>query len=74
MIGIIQPKKNPVDSKKDLYEVGCMGRITSFNKTDGGRYLIDLSGLSRFKIIEEVPNNKLYRECKISFNEFENSL
>ena len=74
MIGIIQPKKNPVDSKKDLYEVGCMGRITSFNKTDDGRYLIDLSGLSRFKIIEEVPNNKLYRECKISFNEFENDM
>ena len=74
MIGIIQPKKNPVDSKKDLYEVGCMGRITSFNKTDDGRYLIDLSGLSRFKIIEEVPNNKLYRECKISFNEFENDV
>ena len=74
MIGIIQPKKNPMDSKKDLYEVGCMGRITSFNKTDDGRYLIDLSGLSRFKIIEEVPNNKLYRECKISFNEFENDM
>ncbi|MDA9597376.1 LON peptidase substrate-binding domain-containing protein [Candidatus Pelagibacter sp.] len=74
MIGIIQPKKNPVDSKKDLYEVGCMGRITSFNKTDDGRYLIDLSGLSRFKIIEEVPNNKLYRECKISFNEFESDM
>jgi uncharacterized protein len=74
MIGIIQPKKNPVDSKKDLYEVGCMGRITSFNKTDDGRYIIDLSGLSRFKIIEEVPNNKLYRECKISFNEFKNDM
>ena len=51
-----------------------MGKITSFNESKDGRYLIVLSGLSRFKIIEEVENNKLYRECKISFNEFENDV
>tara|TARA_B110000438_G_scaffold275833_1_gene297094 strand:+ start:1127 stop:1771 length:645 start_codon:yes stop_codon:yes gene_type:complete len=74
MIGIIQPKKNPADSKQDLYEVGCVGKITNLNKSNDGRYLIDLNGLSRFKIVEEVQNNKLYRECKISFNEFENDV
>ena len=74
MIGIIQPKKNPIDSKKDLYEIGCIGQITSINESDDGRYLIDINGLSRFKIIEEVKNNKLYRECKISFNDFENDV
>jgi len=74
MIGIIQPKKNTLDSKQDLYKIGCVGKITNFNKSNDGRYLIDLSGLSRFKIIEEVQNNKLYRECKISFNEYENDV
>jgi Lon protease-like protein len=74
MIGIIQPKKNSFLNKQDLYEIGCVGRITNLNKSGDGRYLIDLNGLSRFKIIEEINNNKLYRECKISFNEFENDV
>jgi Lon protease-like protein len=74
MIGLIQPKKIPTNSIPELYEIGCMGQITSFNESDDGRYLISLSGLSRFKIIEEVKNNKLYRECKISFNEFDNDM
>ena len=74
MIGLIQPKKIPINSIPELYEIGCMGQITSFNESDDGRYLISLSGLSRFKIIEEVKNNKLYRECKISFNEFDNDM
>ena len=74
IFGVIQPKKNPTDSKQDLYEIGCMGRITNFSKSEDGRYLIDLSGLSRFKIIEEVQNNKLYRECKINFDEFKNDV
>lgn len=74
MIGMIQPKKNTKDSTPELYKIGCMGKITSFNESKDGRYLIVLSGLSRFKIIEEVENNKLYRECKISFNEFKNDV
>ena len=74
MIGLIQPKKIPVNSIPELYEIGCMGKITSFDESDDGRYLISLSGLSRFKIIEEVKNNKLYRECKISFNEFDSDI
>ncbi len=74
MIGLIQPKKIITDSIPELYEIGCMGQITSFDKSDDGKYLISLSGLSRFKIIEEIKNNKLYRECKISFNEFDNDI
>ena len=69
MIGIIQPKKqnqiNPL-----LYDIGCAGKITNYNKTDDGRYLIVLSGISRFKIIQEVNTEKLYRECKVNFNDF----
>ena len=72
IIGIIQPKnKNEIPG---LYSVGCAGRITSFNETDDGRYLIIIKGVSRFKILKEINNNKLYRECEVSFNEFEKDI
>ena len=70
MIGLIQPKKNKVGSMTDLYDVGCLGKVESLKDTSDGRFLIDLNGISRFKIIKEIKNNKLYRECEISFDEF----
>ena len=69
IIGMVQPKK-PNENLPVLYNIGCAGRITSFNETDDGRYLIVLAGVSRFKIIEEIKNEKLYRECSINFNDF----
>ena len=72
LIGMVQPKKNMGRSTNGLYDIGCLGKITSFSETEDGRYLIVLNGLSRFKIVEEIKNDKLYRECKISFKEFEN--
>ena len=69
MIGMIQPKsfnqKTP-----DLYKIGCVGKITSFNETEAGRYLIVLAGVSRFKITEELKTQKLYRLCKVDFKDF----
>ena len=73
-IGLIQPKKNNINSILDLHQIGCMGKITSFKDTSDGRYLIDLSGLARFKITKEIKNNKPYRECEISFNEYQDDL
>mgnify|MGYP006101503297 CR=1 FL=1 len=73
MIGLIQPKKKRRNSILDLHEVGCLGKITNFKDMDG-RYLIDLNGLSRFNIIKEVKNDKLYRECEINFNGFQADL
>ncbi len=70
MIGMIQPKKKTNNEIPELYEVGCVSKITSFNESEDGRYLIVLNGLSRFKIIDEINNNKRYREYNISFNEF----
>ena len=70
MIGMIQPKKKTNNEIPELYEVGCVGKITSFNESEDGRYLIVLNGLSRFKIIDEINNNKRYREYNVSFNEF----
>jgi len=69
LIGLIQPKKSKINSDLDLYEVGCLGRITNF-KDINGRYLIDLSGLSRFNITKEIKNNKPYREYEINYKDF----
>ena len=70
LIGLIQPKNNTVRSVPDLHKVGCLGKITNFKEMQNGKYLIDLCGLSRFKIIKEVDNNKNYRECEVSFDDF----
>ena len=69
MIGIIQPKKLN-QTIPSLYNIGCAGKITNYNETDDGRCLIVLSGISRFKIIQEINTGKLYRECKVNFNDF----
>ena len=73
MIGLIQPKINKINSVPDLHSVGCLGKITNF-KDMSGRYLIDLNGLSRFNIVKEIKNDKLYRECEVSFNGFQTDL
>ena len=74
MIGMIQPRKTSNDSKRDLYNVGCLGKITSYNESQDGRYLVVLKGLTRFKIIKEIKNNKLYRECEIDYKGYENDI
>ena len=73
IIGLIQPKKNNINSIPDLHGVGCLGKITNFKNVDG-RYIIDLSGLSRFNITKEIKNNKPYRECEINFEGFNSDL
>ena len=73
IIGMIQPKSNTA-TKPSLYDIGCAGKITSFNETDDGRYIIILTGISRFKITEEIKTDKLYRECNVNFNVFSNDL
>jgi Lon protease-like protein len=73
MIGLIQPKKEEADSIPKLHEVGCLGKITNFKDVEG-RYLIELNGLSRFNVIKEVKNDKLYRECAINFDGFQADL
>ena len=70
MIGMIQPKKTGMLKKPDLYEVGCIGKITSFNETEDGRILIILNGICRFKVNSEIENSKLYRECNVQYSNF----
>ncbi len=73
IIGMIQPKNN-IQSKPSLYDIGCAGKITSFNETEDGRYIIILTGISRFKITEEIKTEKLYRQCKVNFSVFSDDL
>ena len=70
LIGMIQPKKSGQLKKPDLYKIGCAGKITSFNETDDGRYLIILNGICRFKILDELNNDNLYRECEVKYDDF----
>tara|TARA_A100001011_G_scaffold397901_1_gene500410 strand:+ start:5062 stop:5706 length:645 start_codon:yes stop_codon:yes gene_type:complete len=74
MIGMIQPKQNKDTLIPSLYNVGCLGKITSFKEISDGKYLIDLSGISRFKIIKELDNKKSYRECEINFEEYKEDI
>ena len=70
ILGMVQPKKSGDLKKPDLYNVGCLGKITSFNETDDGRYLIVINGISRFEILEEILKDKPYRLCKVSYEKF----
>ena len=74
LIGLIQPKNNNINTILDLHETGCLGKITSFRDTSDGTYLIELNGLTRFKITKEIKNNKLYRECEIDFGDYQDDL
>ena len=75
-IGMIQPKSisNENSLAPSLHKIGCLGKITSFKETDDGRYLIDLKGIIRFKIVKEIADNKPYRRCEISFDNYLNDL
>ena len=72
LIGMIQPKiqKKQNNTVPELHQIGCMGKITVFQETDDGRYLIELKGIIRFEITKEILSNKKYRECEINFKNY----
>ena len=70
-IGMIQPKKQNNDNEiPELHNIGCLGKIVSFNETKDGRYLIELKGILRFKIIKEIKTHNPYREYEVDFSNF----
>ena len=70
-IGMIQPKKmNDKGIPPVLHEIGCLGKIISFKETEDGRYLIELKGIIRFNLVQEIQSNKKYREYEVDFNNF----
>lgn len=74
IFGIVQPKRNKniklIKTRPEVYTIGCLGKIINFNETEDNRLIITLFGLSRFKIIEEINNNKLYREFAVDYSIF----
>ena len=74
IIGMVQPKKTGDLKRPDLHNVGCAGKITSFNETDDGRYLIILNGICRFKISDEVESDNLYRQCNVQYDDYSSDL
>jgi len=66
LMGMIQSKRKD----KGLYKVGCLGKISDFQKSKDGRILINLTGITRFQVLEEVKNSKLYREFKVGYEKF----
>jgi Lon protease-like protein len=70
LIGMIQPEKPEASTPPPLYPVGCAGRIVTYEESADGRYLITLSGISRFRLREELNVGTLYRQCRVDFTEF----
>ncbi|MCU4652455.1 LON peptidase substrate-binding domain-containing protein [Roseibacterium sp. SDUM158016] len=70
LIGMVQPREVPGSQEKRLHAIGCAGRLTQFSETEDGRYMITLSGISRFRIREEVSGFTPYRRCDVSWEGF----
>tara|TARA_Y100000590_G_C15378714_1_gene885491 strand:- start:69 stop:707 length:639 start_codon:yes stop_codon:yes gene_type:complete len=69
MFGMVQPKNRTVKSP-EVYEIGCLGKIINFNETRDKRFVINLSGIIRFRIIKELKSEKLYRNFEVDYSEF----
>jgi hypothetical protein len=73
LIGMVQPYDAPGGGAK-LHNIGCAGRVTAFSETEDGRYMITLSGASRFRISQEVEGFTPYRRCKVNWQGFDRDL
>ena len=70
LMGMVQSK----NENNSVYKIGCLGKISDYQKSKDGRILVNLTGVARFEILDEVVNNKLYREFKVNYKIFEEDL
>ena len=70
LIGMVQTKNYNNSIKPEVFNVGCLGKIESHSKTPDGRYLINLTGLIRFKILNELETNLPYRKFRVSYEDY----
>ena len=72
LIGMIQPDPTHPGSeqKPALFKIGCVGRITQLAESGDGRYLLELTGVARFRIEQELPVGTLYRQCRVTYAPF----
>ena len=71
LIGMVQPQQVPGREEKGLHRIGCAGRVTQFSETEDGRYMITLTGISRYRIMREVDGFTPYRCCEVNWDGFE---
>lgn len=74
MIGMVQPREVPGGGEPRLHSIGCAGRLTALSETEDGRYMVTLSGVSRYRIREEVEGFTPYRMCDVAWEGFERDL
>jgi uncharacterized protein len=74
VIGMMQPCDDAPGERPEVYQVGCAGRITSFAETEDGRYLITLTGLCRYDLLEELAVTTPYRQVVASFDRWKGDL
>ena len=70
LMGMVQSKKEG----NQVYDIGCLGKISDFKKNEDGRILVNLTGITRFKIVQEVNNNKKYREFQVEYEKFKTDI
>src|SRR3954469_6594348 len=72
LIGMIQPDvtHSVSEERPALFKVGCVGRITQLAESGDGRYILELTGVSRFKVVEEMTVLTPYRQCKVDYFPF----
>ena len=70
LMGMVQSKKEG----QSVYQVGCLGKISDYQRIKDGRILINLTGISRFKILKEISNDKLYREFEVDYEDFKEDI
>lgn len=74
LIGMIQPREVPGAAQKRLQAIGCAGRLTGFSETEDGRYMITLTGISRFRLTNEVSGFTPYRRAEVDWAPFARDL
>lgn len=74
LIGMIQPRETPDSDVKLLHAIGCAGRLTAFSETEDGRYMITLTGISRFRVKHEISGFAPYRRTEVDWTGFERDL
>ena len=74
LIGMVQPSAQPGNKAPRLHSIGCAGRLTGFSETEDGRYLITLTGISRFRMLRETTEATPFRTVEVSWEGFERDL
>ncbi len=74
LVGMVQPQQAPAGQPSRLHDIGCAGRLTGFSETEDGRYMITLTGVSRFRILSEPASDHPYRTARVNWAPFARDL